>query len=436
MNNSKHLSKRLRLKYNIEKEAKEQKLTEILSKGNQRKKNFTSILTTLYNKETVSIRLKKEQKLLKNLFDELRGKNRKANRKIFFEILLFLDKQKCHKLLKEENYLKAIFQMAMHYTWMQRPFKTWVKKSHNTTRQFNSFLHHCFVKYEMPTFMNSAWFDLENNISIGWFIDIGRGYNLRKCEFLPITVTKKISHYFMQAPADFTVQQALRWAQVIGMGGNEAIANHIISSQLGRNRFVHENFFKTVLHYLIQNAAMLAKEKLHQLIDYLSYTYRNDNTYSIKGRSIHNLIALSDEWHVASDFTRTLGGNSSWDKCGVNEYKLEVPVKVEEEVVILSKIYYLVELLSAQALADEGRKMHHCVGSYASICASKRSAIFSLRLKTEFGQEKRLGTIEVNLKAKSIVQAKAKCNAKISPKAKRVLSDWANLENLNISRFM
>lgn len=436
MNNSKHLSKRLRLKYKIEKEAKEKEIAKMLTKANQRKKSFTSIVTTLYNRETLYISLKRDRQHLRTIFNDLRGRDKKPNRKCFYEMLIFLDKQKCHKLLKDEKYLRAIFQMAMHYTWMQRPFKTWVKKSYNANRQFKSFLHHCFVKYEMPTFMNSAWFNVENNIQIGWFIDIGRGHNIRKCGFLPIEVTKKMSHYFMQAPSNFTVDQALRWAQVIGMGGNEALANNIISSQLGRNRFMHEKFFKTVIHYFIQNAGMLAREKMHELVDYLSYIFGNDNTYSIKGRSIQNLIQLSDEWHIAGYHARTLGSPEDWSQCGIKEYKLEIPVKVEEEVVIVSKTYYLVELLSAEALVEEGKKMRHCVGSYASICAKKRSAIFSLRLKTELGKEKRLGTIEVDLKSKSIVQAKAKCNAKITPKAKKVLSDWANLENLTINRIL
>ncbi len=430
MSSSKHLSKRQRLKYKKRKETWDKRCKTALTEANKNKKSLKNIATALYNKETFHTRLRPEWQYLSHIFDLLNGRRFVSARRVFLDIILFLDQQGCERLLKEKEYLHAIYQVARHRTWIIRPFNEWTKKSHNPHKQFISFIRHCFVKYEMPIFMNTAWYEDGSLRFIDWFIDIGRGMNLRKCKNLPIDMTKKISHYFMQAPDDFNVAEAMRWAQVLGMGGDETLANNIVSSILGRNNFNDEEFWKKVILYLIQNASMLAKNKLQEVVDYISSIYTDRGEFNIKDRNINNLIRLSDEWHVATSFTRTLGNVKSWEECGVQEYRVE---EGEEEE---RKIYFIVELLSAKALADEGRKMRHCVGSYAFYCSKKRCSIFSLRVMEASGEQKRLGTLEISLPSKTIVQAKAKCNAKMTDKARKIMNAWATQEDLKLSRWL
>ena len=408
----------------------EDSVKAVFLEANKRKKSFKAIALALHNKETIHTQLKQEWHYLSELFNNLEGRMYISSRRIFLEILLFLDKQGCGRLLREEEYLHAFFQMARHRTWMVRPFKEWSKKSHNPHRQFTSFIRHCFVKYEMPAFMNTAWCKEGTGRFIDWFIEIGRGKNLRKCKELPVDVTKKTSHYFMQASNDFNVAEALRWAQVLGMGGDETLANNIVSSVLGRNEFDEEDFWKKVLHYLVQHAGMLAKNKLHEVIDYISGIYDETGHFNIKGRSINNLLNLADQWHVATNFTRTLGQPKDWKSSGIQEYRLEEGEEEEQ------KTYFIVELLSSKALTDEGRKMRHCVGSYAHYCSKRRCSIFSLRVKDAVNGEKRLATLEVNLFSESIVQAKAKYNAKLSDKAQKIMKAWATSENLKLSKWL
>lgn len=57
--------------------------------------------------------------------------------------------------------------------------------------------------------------------------------------------------------------------------------------------------------------------------------------------------------------------------------------------------HHAIELSSAQALHDEGQAMRHCVGSYASNCASGSSAIFSILSKNHEGNLLREATLEI-----------------------------------------
>ena len=50
----------------------------------------------------------------------------------------------------------------------------------------------------------------------------------------------------MQAPADLTVEAALRWGQIHGLGGNERLARAVIVTRLGAD-YEHDDFWASVL---------------------------------------------------------------------------------------------------------------------------------------------------------------------------------------------
>ena len=70
-----------------------------------------------------------------------------------------------------------------------------------------------FVKYEIPGFMDKVWFE-EHEEYKNWYMALAQGTNIRKLN-IPIPYTKKMSHFFMQAPNNMSVKEALRWGQVI-----------------------------------------------------------------------------------------------------------------------------------------------------------------------------------------------------------------------------
>jgi hypothetical protein len=96
---------------------------------------------------------------------------------------------------------------------------------------------------------------------------------------------------------------------------------------------------------------------------------------------------------------------------------------------------YADEICSSRGLWDEGKEMANCVFSYSRECRAQHSAIFSLRM-FEHGKEKRLATVEVSLRNRTIVQARAKCNRNISQQARRMMIAWAKQANLSIAQYV
>src|SRR5262249_49909715 len=99
-----------------------------------------------------------------------------------------------------------------------------------------------------------------------WFVHVGRGQNIRTAD-LPLPYTKRMAHYFMQAPAGLTVEAALRWGQIHGLGGSERLARAVIGTRLGAS-FRHDDFWITVLRFFIANP-MLDLAHVGPIVDYI-----------------------------------------------------------------------------------------------------------------------------------------------------------------------
>ena len=66
-----------------------------------------------------------------------------------------------------------------------------------------------------------------------WSIRLGRGARLR-CLDLPIPLTRPMEHHARRAPDHYTVIEALRYGETLGLGGTERLAREIATSRLGR----------------------------------------------------------------------------------------------------------------------------------------------------------------------------------------------------------
>jgi len=87
------------------------------------------------------------------------------------------------------------------------------------------------------------------------------------------------------------------------------------------------------------------------------------------------------------------------------------------------------ELVDSGALHTEGRAMRHCVYSYANRCRRGETTIWSLRLRIN-GEEKRMATIEVDPRRRSIIQARAKCNLRPGVRSLEIIRQWADWAGL------
>ena len=427
----KHISKSRRLKEKLAAKAREAALKDSLQKHNKAKKVlFPAMIERIFeDKEQSNYEYNSLAYVLKSHFTALPKKKQARRREAFRDLLLHLYKKRCTKLLRNQDFLRALYQIAWFSSNYVRDIQTWKRNSHNADKQLKSIIKHCYVKYHVPAFMYEAWFDT-NRKYMSWFIDLGRGQSVKNLSKVPVRLTKKGAHQFLQAPANYTIEMALRRAQALAFGNDELLAGRIACTGLSRNDFQCETFWETVIQFFMQQT-MLDFNKMEEIIDYLNDRIRNDAEYSIKGRTITSLTRQSDAWHVEQAIhSASMVEMFTW-KPTLNSSFI-VTSKSDKDV----KKYCLYELCSSKELIVEGRKMNHCVASYARSCCVKVTSIFSLRCTSFSKGQETLATIEMDVRSQTIVQAKARFNKPITAVAKKIMKDWAAHHDLKIGKWL
>jgi hypothetical protein len=334
---------------------------------------------------------------------------------------------------------------AYRQSWL-RPYDAWKPRTHNTRRQFASLLRHLFVQYDMPLFFDSVWFAGPTAKGVdrrAAYLHVGGGGSVRDCD-LPIRLTKRMAHYFNQAPSDVTFEKAVRWGQILGLGADERLARAILPTRLGES-FDHDNFWVTVIEWFILHP-MLDRVHVGPIIDYLyhqrflsdpclapgnqadSPTPRPNLT--MKGRTPESLLRNVNQWHrrLASDNAHQVG---QWVPTGIDGFEF-----IEgSETSGSSKLWTIRELLSAQALIAEGRQLHHCVATYRSSCVRGQCSIWTMEVETNKGRTKSL-TLEVRNQQRLICQARGKANRTPTEKERGVLRRWAAQAGLVIASYV
>ncbi|MYI99650.1 MAG: hypothetical protein F4104_08535, partial [Gemmatimonadetes bacterium] len=213
------------------------------------------------------------------------------------------------------NYVDGLASLAAwHDRWI-RKVESWKPDSHNGRRQFGALARHLLAEYDVPACMDTAFFagmDSEANTRQDWFVHVGTGQNIRKAA-IPLRFTKRMAHAFIvSAPTGYTVDAALRWAQVIGMGGDDLLAEAVCDSMLGE-RFEEGPFWETVLHFFV-NHPMLDVAHVGPIVDYVHHRRtvaqeRRDPDgsvrlidppepdFTMKGRTPESMLRRVDAWH-------------------------------------------------------------------------------------------------------------------------------------------
>ena len=114
---------------------------------------------------------------------------------------------------------ERVIQLVKDAEFWIRPLKQWTPRSHNPDRQFSSLARHLRAAYDVPVFMDKAWLQ-GTVVQQQWFKHVGTGKNIRTAEGIPIPLTKKMAHCFLEAPDHYPIEAAFRWAQVLALEGS------------------------------------------------------------------------------------------------------------------------------------------------------------------------------------------------------------------------
>ena len=328
--------------------------------------------------------------------------------------------------------------------WL-RPLKEWKPKSKNTERMFGELARHLFDEFgDVPRFMERVWLreDRPSWRYRDWFVHLGRGHNLRKAK-LPIPLTKKMAHFFLQAPDEYSVEQALRWGQMKALGCPESAIHAVAASRLGRS-LANEEFWFTFLRFIAENP-MLDPRQIAPVTDYLQNQrfepvevelapgeWRQEPPaqpgLSLRGRTVVTLLRQVDEWHKSLGKLAAMPGGQ-YAKADIEGYS------VEREGPSGKRLWVIRQLRSAKDLQIESDELRHCVASYHWSCAKGHCTIWNLSVTEPNGKPERRQTIEVDT-SRQIVQCRGLANRDPTTEEWGIVNRWAGERDLSVARYL
>jgi hypothetical protein len=305
-----------------------------------------------------------------------------------------------------------------HRDWLQ-PVQTWQATSRSQQVQFGELARHLLARYEVPVFMDSVWFreeDVEARRQQDWFRHIGSGGNIRTAD-VPLKMSKKMAHHFLQAPEHYTVEEALRWGQVLGQGGSRGLAAAIDNTRLGRS-FEEEAFWSSVVAFLVRHPE-LDEERIGPIINYIycqKYEPREleggekgdppEPHFSMKSRSLPKLLTQVERWEKMWVREEHLQPEDT----GYKKRVKFAPFYHEEEDESTGRTlqWIIQELSTARSLSSEGREMNHCVATYASKLG--KLSIWSLQVR-EGTWNQRVLTIAIDPEECVVTEVRGRFNS-------------------------
>ncbi len=347
------------------------------------------------------------------------------------------------------RYAEALIALSAHWREWVRPLDHWEPSGSDPEDQFTSLVGHLLALYDVPRFMDAAWhqgWTAEGIRQQGWFKHIGRGESIRTAEDLPIPITKRMAHFFVQGPSDLPISGAFRYAQVQGLGGEESLARSLLGTRLGID-FCNHYFWVTVIRWLIDHPEVV---DFHHgpIIDFLhdqKFVPSVNNALvhlpgqpelvpvqpnlSMKGRSPSSLLRAVETWHREM-YARRKPIRGDWHTSGIPSFCHEV---IDEAG---TASYRIKELLRTWELDEEGRTLNHCVSAYAPFCLNGQSSIWSLSRMDSLGNVERLLTIQVQNATKEIVQARGWKNRLPTAEEFRILAAWTQAGGPRVSSWL
>ncbi|WP_422344682.1 PcfJ domain-containing protein [Parasphingorhabdus sp.] len=345
----------------------------------------------------------------------------------------------------ETPFIRGLIKLHDRKALWLRPLEEWKPKSKNRERMFGELTHHLFDKFgDVPTFMEAVWLrnDRPSWRYRDWFVHLGRGYNLRKAKSV-IPLTKKMAHHYLQAPDNYTVEQAIRWGQMKALGCSDAAVDAVAGSRLGRS-LVNEEFWFTVLRFFANNP-MLDPRQIGPIVDYLQNqrfesieveiepgNWRTDPpaqpSLSMNGRTVDTLLKQVDAWHQSLGKLRNLPS-------GLYEKAPFDGIVIEKRRGDKIERWVIRQLLSAKDLQVESDDLRHCVASYHWSCARGYCTIWSLAVGVDHQKLERRQTIEVDSNG-MIVQCRGLANRDPTTHEWSIVNSWAREANLQVSGYL
>lgn len=363
-----------------------------------------------------------------------------VSRRDAFEILLFTVQYKSDLLQSYRSgrdrsqdvirYINALLRITKYYASFVRPIGSWIGGAGSSRNLFHSLLQHVFAEFSMPRFMDEIWMEDAHTFTderCQQYLGLASGASMRNWT-LPVPMTKRMKHFFMQAPDHYSYMQALRYGQLKGLAAEDWLIKTIINSKLGHNlgdEVFHNDLLRFFVHYQDKG---LFSEEIEEIIGYFDRVRENNAQCEVLDLSDYTLNSLLEFIRNRSWYQQLLSKRPSltWSHSGLKGIEVCVPHPKSGKAAIH---WHLYELLDSEALRKEGGDLHHCVGSYASRCRDGYSTIWSLG-KIVSNYRYSVLTIELNPRTRCIVQVKGYYNRSPRMYELEIVKQWANQNDI------
>ncbi len=353
--------------------------------------------------------------------------------------------KKAPRLTDEGGYITALSNLALYESSFLRKPSEWKPVGKGRESLFRSLCEHLLMRYRMPPFLWSCFFHdgqtrgILSNVAVA--LAYGESLNkLVKLGTLPVPLTKAMTHSFLtETTSSMGMLEGIRRAQIKSLGGDGRLLRAwVVTEPGGRLQTPQlEMFWATVIQWFTANP-MLDSNQIGPLTDYIRFKRNEDINFSMKGRAPLALMRSMQEWHDALQANRATGGGSLYDlrevynpsgfKAGV--FDLSTPATPTKPYV--ENKWFVDEILTARALSEEGKKMHHCVLSYSPYISRGETSIWAVCHQTAFAAEKVL-TLEVRNASRSIVQVRGVCNRLPFANELNVVQAWASQNAMSVT---
>jgi hypothetical protein len=288
-------------------------------------------------------------------------------------------------------------------------------------------------------------------LSKKWICDIvtGDSFYRKNKEYF----TRSEAHCFLNTPIPYTGALSILelYFQAKGKARNIAVKRRRIIAKIFTIKF--EKYFnhETVTGFLDllgrSHDYQIEEGELGDICDFVLAKIveqfkgnRKGTPFSFSGRTMTSIIGLANEWHAqiqreqaALDVLARAGqargpqNKLKTTALAVRGKGIDVPVfKYEAN----ECIWTITQLLTAQDLLNEGRKMKSCVSTYTYRCSIGECAIFNVScFYMDTRQTESKATLEVS-KDRSLVQAKGKCNIRVNSVVMNVITRWTQANRI------
>jgi hypothetical protein len=315
-----------------------------------------------------------------------------------------------------------------------RELKEWKPQGKSAEALFRSLGSHLLAKYPLPPFLWNGFMGPQRV----WFIPMVRHLALGgslaqyiKTSNFPVKLTRKLCHDFLKTPANTGVIPALRGAQIRGLGGSNRLLTAVLSTPLGSTLCVDqamEDFYQAMFLWFV-NQPMLDPQQVAPMVDYIRHCRDTDTGYTLKGRTALSLMRGMEEWHTETARRSEIGhkGASHFKPSGFSGAEYDFSRDSPTGKII--EIWRIAEILTAKALADEGKRQGHCVFSYSRRIETGSCSIWTLSKEdnkslAEHGGVWNMLTLEVRNDIRQVVQARGRFNRCATTHEKNILSRW------------